>query len=66
MLEFEPIEARMTGLLGKITVPVTRASIPGGWLVTVVYPGQSASVCFVPDPEHCWDGSSIQDVKAAK
>jgi hypothetical protein len=64
MLVFEPIEARAAGLL-KTTVPVVRTGIPGGWLVAVVF-GTATSVCFVPDPEHHWDGSSIQDEKAAK
>lgn len=49
--EFEP--------LGTAEVPhgklsVSRAPIPGGWLVCV---GQS--VTFVPDPQHAWDGRPL-------
>jgi hypothetical protein len=41
---------------------VGRAKIPGGWLV-----GNGQTVlCFVPDPEHRWDGSSILDTNTAK
>jgi hypothetical protein len=35
---------------------VTRASVPGGWLVTVGGTG----VTFVPDPKHRWDGASAK------
>ena len=36
-----------------------RAAIPGGWMVLM---GNYAIALFVPDPEHKWDGGSI-DVK---
>jgi hypothetical protein len=67
MLVFESIQARWEGLF-KVTVPVGRASIPGGWLVGLLSGTSNAqiSLCFVPDPEHRWDGSSIQEPKAAK
>ena len=32
-----------------------RAKVPGGWLVALA----GASVTFYPDPEHLWDGSSV-------
>jgi len=63
MLVFDQIQNRAEGLR-RTTLPVVRASVPGGWLVCIV--DTDASLCFVPDPEHRWDGSSIQEPKAAK
>jgi hypothetical protein len=40
---------------------IKRAAIPGGWLV-VVEQVDGGGVTFVPDPEHRWDGGSV-DVK---
>jgi hypothetical protein len=62
MLVFKPIQARWEASVIKGPIPVGRAKIPGGWLV-----GNAQTVlCFVPDPEHRWDGSSISDAKDAK
>lgn len=63
VLVFKPVDARneATLLKGTNTI-VTRARVPGGWLVTVV--GGSASnisMCFMPDVGHSWDGSSLPD-----
>jgi hypothetical protein len=60
MLTFLPIEARMEGMV-KMTVPLARVRVPGGWLVAVVSGtiNSHTAVCFVPDPEHRWDGSSL-------
>ena len=60
MLTFHPIEARMEGML-NLTVPVTRAKVPGGWLVAVVSGAINShtAICFVPDLEHRWDGASL-------
>jgi hypothetical protein len=33
---------------------MSRAKVPGGWLVLT----SEASITFVPDPDHTWDGSS--------
>lgn len=38
---------------------LSRAKIPGGWLVYATTPGDAASLVFVPDPEHQWDGASL-------
>lgn len=39
---------------------VYRAKVPGGWLVaTRSY--DSGGVTFLPDPEHEWDGHSLDD-----
>jgi hypothetical protein len=35
---------------------VSRAAIPGGWLVSL----GGSGVAFVPDPKHHWDGSSSE------
>jgi hypothetical protein len=68
MLVFEPIQARWEASLVKGPVPVGRAKIPGGWLVGLMSGTVNAQtvLCFVPDPEHCWDGSSIPDGTDAK
>jgi hypothetical protein len=34
--------------------PVSRAKVPGGWLVTVT----GCGLTFYPDPEHQWNGES--------
>ena len=63
MLVFEPIQARWEGGLFHSPLPCGRAKVPGGWLVGVVSGTTNAQVvlCFVPDPEHRWDGKSIPD-----
>ena len=38
---------------------LSRAKIPGGWLLYATTAGESASIVFVPDPEHQWDGGSL-------
>lgn len=45
------------------TPAISRARVPGGWLVTVEQattrgPFQTG-IAFYPDPEHRWDGGSI-------
>ena len=69
MLVFEPIEARWEASLVKEPVLLGRAKIPGGWLVgrvacLAVTP--DTVLCFVPDPEHRWDGSSLPKGSEAK
>jgi hypothetical protein len=36
--------------------PLSRAKVPGGWLVTT---GGGSGIAFYPDPGHEWDGSSL-------
>ena len=60
MLKFEKIEATYE------TAPLnaSRAKVPGGWLVMVAWStgfSGSASVTFLPDPSHAWDGSSLPE-----
>jgi hypothetical protein len=38
---------------------LSRAKIPGGWLVYGTTSGDTASLVFVPDPNHEWDGGSL-------
>jgi hypothetical protein len=35
---------------------VLRAKIPGGWLISV----KSSGVTFYPDPEHSWNGKTLE------
>ena len=55
MLTFEKIDVE-----GLHFTPFHRAKIIGGWLVFI-----SAGICFVPDPEHKWDGGSLPSQEAA-
>jgi hypothetical protein len=46
---------------GDTYIEVSRAKVPGGWLVLTVVKGEvdQASTSFYPDPDHTWDGSSV-------
>ena len=37
---------------------VSRAKLPGGWLIATGE-GPARSVVFYPDPKHSWDGSTL-------
>jgi len=39
-------------------VVVLRAKVPGGWLVQASRI-HGVGICFYPDPDHVWDGSSL-------
>jgi hypothetical protein len=54
MLRFEDV---LTNFTGQSSPSVRRAKVPGGWLVIIAY--GEWGICFVPDPEHKWDGSSL-------
>jgi hypothetical protein len=53
-LNYEPLKTSASGEVTKGN-PQARAKIPGGWLLL----SKNDSVTFVPDPEHVWDGGSI-------
>ena len=36
---------------------IFRAKVPGGWFVTT----DNINQMFYPDPEHKWDGSSLEE-----
>lgn len=36
---------------------VHRTKVPGGWLVWVIH--NTGGLAFYPDPEHKWDGRSL-------
>lgn len=39
---------------------IHRSKVPGGWLVVLKqYPGPGRSITFYPDPQHVWDGTSL-------
>ncbi len=43
-------------------VDINRAKIPGGWLVSGLLAKDDWTgygITFVPDPEHSWDGASV-------
>ena len=62
MLVFEKIEARWESSALKFELAAGRAKILGGWLVGT---GQGV-LCFVPEPEHRWNGSSLPETMTAK
>ena len=33
---------------------IARSKVPGGWIVMY-----NDGICFVPDPQHVWTGSSL-------
>jgi len=49
MLEFKKIESNRNA---------SRAKVPGGWFVAITSKSGETLV-FYPDPEHEWDGSSL-------
>jgi len=56
MLRFEKLECVIEGYSGqRVTY---RAKIRGGWLVGM--PDSDKGMTFVLDPEHKWDGNSLQ------
>jgi len=55
MLKFEKIESSE---IVDIFHGLRRSKVPGGWLV-ILDENESRSLCFYPDPDHSWDGSSI-------
>jgi len=48
-------------LKSSYQVIVSRAKVPGGWLVLVRGGGadEALGLTFYPDPEHKWDGNSL-------
>ena len=48
-----------TQTFAPVASSMSRAKIPGGWLVYATTAGDAASLVFVPDPNHEWDGSSL-------
>jgi hypothetical protein len=58
LLVFTPLNAKAQGF-APVPSSLSRARIPGGWLVYGTTPGDPAVFVFVPDPEHHWDGASL-------
>ena len=38
---------------------IARAKVPGGWLVGIGANHMFSGVTFYPDPQHTWDGASL-------
>ncbi len=36
-----------------------RSKVPGGWLVGASYTTEGIGLTFLPDPNHEWDGNSL-------
>ena len=54
-LKFEKLDVDRT-----ISVRVSRAKIPGGWLL-IVTSNTGGGLTFYADPQHKWDGNSLAD-----
>jgi len=54
-LSFELLPNRITAT--SATLAIYRAKIPGGWLVAL---RPNDNMAFVPDPQHDWDGGSVE------
>ncbi|MCB2168410.1 MAG: hypothetical protein KQI78_12180 [Deltaproteobacteria bacterium] len=52
MLKWDTLEEKIGGAVVK------RSKVPGGWLV-VYSNGRGTGFTFYPDPNHKWDGSSL-------
>ncbi len=44
--------------LNSPKLPAFRAKVPGGWLIAAARSG-SVALCFYPDPNHSWNGASM-------
>ena len=53
------IDGAKPGLLSGMPA-CYRAKVPGGWLVAIWWT-QSSTTIFYPDPEHRWDGGSLDN-----
>jgi hypothetical protein len=52
-LKFESLDVG-----GTVSVRLSRAKIPGGWLL-VVTSNSGSGLTFYSDPPHKWDGNSL-------
>ena len=55
-LKFEKLDVSTL----TVNTIINRAKIPGGWLL-VSTSNAGGGVTFYPDPEHKWDGGSVED-----
>ena len=57
-LKFEKLDVDST-----VSARVSRAKIPGGWLL-IVTSNSGGGLTFYSDPQHKWDGNSLEDERA--
>ena len=55
LLSFEMVSNRINTTSSRFAI--YRAKIPGGWLVAL---RPHDNLTFVPDPQHMWDGGSVE------
>jgi hypothetical protein len=54
----EPLNLRIDGKKpGLVSLVAYRARVSGGWLVALLSSG--VAMAFYPDPEHTWDGGTL-------
>lgn len=61
MLKFESLACDFDGQALPGFPRLFRARVPGGWIVLLkeTVTQEMSGVCFVPDPKHEWDGTSM-------
>ena len=58
-VEWQQVSSTLHNEKGKQdSVAMYRARVPGGWFVKIYYEGVAAF--FYPDPEHKWDGKTVE------
>ncbi|HLV81981.1 MAG TPA: hypothetical protein VKT32_16955 [Chthonomonadaceae bacterium] len=55
--DWEVLEMSVDG--SKTGRLIWRAPVPGGWLAAL-HSANGTGLTFYPDPDHVWDGSSLQ------
>lgn len=53
-IRFQELIAKRDGAPDYGIFTISRAAVPGGWLVTY-----DTGICFLPDPDHEGDGESL-------
>lgn len=60
-LSFQSLPTLLDGKKPSTLSPrlLARAKVPGGWLVGIGANQMFSGVTFYPDPQHKWDGASL-------
>ncbi len=58
-LEWESLSVAIDDFDAAAPRSVSRAAVPGGWLVSLQVSDDEHQFVFVADPNHEWDGNSV-------
>ena len=61
VLTWEEVQSRSKTDKDVYPDRLSRARVPGGWLIYMWGGGRVAGITFYPDPQHQWDGSSLDE-----